>query len=140
MNFDPRTVREGSAALTAELTRLLVSDYTTKDGGRPFSGLAPAAVRKLILETPGFVEIVMRIAKEQADEEAGPQREQERVEVAHAGELVEDPGESRPLHLGRHEWNDQRDGEPRREGLEPPLHVVIITQEHESGVAAAQFG
>ena len=62
------------------------------------------------------------------------EREHERVEVAHAAELVEDAGERGPVHLGGHERDHERDGEAGGERLEAPLHLVDVAagEERES--------
>ncbi len=58
--------------------------------------------------------------------------EHERVEVAHPAQLVEDPAERGPLHLGRHERDHERHREPRRERLHAPLHLVRVPR-HQQG-------
>jgi hypothetical protein len=111
---------------------------------RALPGVAGVEVAAHLLDEPldrrGLVpqhDLAPRVALEVGDRavvvvEGGVvQRQHQRVEITNAAELVEDPGQRGPVHLGGHEGDDERNREARRERLHAPLHLVHVPRHQE---------
>lgn len=61
---------ETSPLASAEIARQCLAGWTAADGAVPLKGLAPKAVRELLMEDPHLIAFVLSKAREQADEGA----------------------------------------------------------------------